>query len=53
MNAKDPGLIKTPAIDLYQIRSVSISRFIKRSGIFDEKSFEPALEAVAEVLDIP
>lgn len=50
---QNTGITKTSAIDLFQIRSLSKSRFIKCSGMIDEKYMQSALEAVAEVLEIP
>jgi mRNA interferase MazF len=47
------GLTKNSAIDLFQIRSVSIARFIKQMGIIDEKTMKSALDAVIDVLEIP
>jgi|AutmiccommuBRH23_1029490.scaffolds.fasta_scaffold00064_62 mRNA interferase MazF len=50
---QNTGLTKNSAIDLFQIRSVSISRFIKQVGIIDEKTMQSALEAVKDVIEIP
>jgi mRNA-degrading endonuclease toxin of MazEF toxin-antitoxin module len=44
---------KISVIDLFQIRSVSIARFIKQVGIIDEKTMKSALDAVIDVLEIP
>ena len=49
---QNTGITKNSAIDLFQIRSVSTTRFIRQLGIVDEKSMKLALDAVAEVLDI-
>jgi mRNA interferase MazF len=50
---QNTGLTKISAIDLFQIRSVSITRFIKQVGIIDEKTMISALDAVKDVLEIP
>lgn len=46
------GKTKICAVDLFQIRSVSTSRFTHQLGIIDEETLDAALEAVAEVLEI-
>jgi mRNA interferase MazF len=50
---QNTGLTKISAIDLFQIRSVSITRFIKQVGIIDEKTMNSVLDAVKDVLEIP
>ncbi len=50
---QNTGLTKISAVDFFQIRSVSTTRFIHQLGIIDDKSMKSALEAVAEVLEIP
>ncbi|PKO08126.1 MAG: PemK family transcriptional regulator [Chloroflexi bacterium HGW-Chloroflexi-2] len=49
---QNSGLTKFSAIDLFQIRSVSTTRFIRQLGIIDEKTMKFALDAVVEVLEI-
>ena len=49
---QNTGITKISAIDLFQIRSVSTSRFIRQLGIIDEKTMKFALDAVVEVLEI-
>lgn len=50
---QNTGIAKISAIDLFQIRSVSTTRFIRQIGIIDEKTMKSALDALAEVLEIP
>ena len=49
---QNTGITKISAIDLFQIRSVSTSRFIRQLGIIDEKTMKFTLDAVVEVLEI-
>lgn len=46
------GITKMSAIDLFQIRSVSTTRFIRQLGSIDEKTMKLALVAMVEVLEI-
>jgi mRNA interferase MazF len=49
---QNSGISKISAIDLFQIRSVSTTRFIRQLGIIDEKTMKFALDAVVEILEI-
>lgn len=47
------GLKKISAIDLFQLRSISVERFIEPLGIIDDATLLSATSAMAEVLEIP
>ncbi len=49
---KQNGLSKISAADAFQLRSLSVERFIHRIGILDSESFKEILEAIMIVLGI-
>lgn len=49
---KTNNLSKKSVIDLFQLRSVSEERFIKKIGLIDNKALEEAKEAIKTVFDI-
>jgi mRNA interferase MazF len=49
---KANGLNKASAADAFQIRSLSIQRFVKRLGVLDAVQLEEIAQAVAIVVDL-
>lgn len=47
------GLRKISAIDIFQLRSISVNRFIERIGKIDDATLQSATTAIAEVFEIP
>jgi len=47
------GLKKISAIDLFQLRSISVNRFIEKLGKIDEPTLLSATSAISEVFEIP
>jgi mRNA interferase MazF len=45
------GLLKTSALDTFQIRSVSTRRIIKRIGVVSDEVLEKVKEAIKTVID--
>lgn len=46
------GLLKTSAVDCFQIRSLSQERLIKRLGLIDPNTLNEIKEAISKVIDI-
>ena len=46
------GLEKPSSCDAFQVRSVSIERFIRRLGLLDAKTMQAIAQSLAEVLGI-
>jgi len=46
------NLSKTSAADCFQIRSVSVNRFINHIGIVDPKIFNNTQEAIAKIISV-
>ena len=45
------GLLKTSALDTFQIRSVSTRRIVKRIGVVSDEVLEKVKEAIKNVID--
>ena len=45
------GLLKTSALDTFQIRSVSTRRIVKRIGVVSDEVLEKVKEAIKTVID--
>jgi mRNA interferase MazF len=45
------GLLKTSALDTFQIRSVSTRRIVKRIGVVSDEVLEKVKEAIKAVID--
>ena len=50
---KQNGLIKDSAADSFQVRSVSVSRFIKKIGVVSQSEIDDIAEAIALVVEYP
>jgi len=46
------NLSKISAVDCFQIRSVSVDRFINRMGVVEPKIFINAQEAIAKIISV-
>jgi len=46
------NLSKTSAVDCFQIRSVSIDRFLNKIGIVETKTFNNTQEAIAKIISV-
>ena len=49
--AKENGLLKTSVIDLFQVRSVSQKRLVKKLGIMDDTIMDACKEALNIVFE--
>jgi mRNA interferase MazF len=49
---KNNGLNKTSAADAFQIRSLSLQRFVKRLGFVNAVQLEEIIQAIAIVIDL-